>query len=93
MKHHFKRGLPTIRNRAAVIHFDVTFRFISKEQCDLFVAEYVKNNEYPSITVDTVPGDSLELNIYRVTITDIPWANNLTQIAKLAEKYDYNSLV
>jgi len=87
---YFKKGEPTVRNSAAVIHSKVEISFISKEQCDEFVSEYIKSNEYPSISLETVVGDSIKLDVYIVTIHDIPWANNLKTLGKILEKYDYN---
>lgn len=90
MTKHFEKSQPVIRNRACVIHTDLEITFLSKEQLELFTAEFLKDNEYPNFEIETAPGDSLELTKYTVSIYDTPWANNLTKIAKLLEKYDYN---
>ena len=89
-KKYFKNGNPTVRNRSAVIHADITLKFISKDQCDRFVKEYLKTTDYPSLEIETIIGDSLELDQFLVTITDVCWGHNLTRIGKIAEKYDYS---
>lgn len=91
MKPHFPQGQPTVRNRASVAHSQLSVTFLSKEQLDAFVAALLKYESYPSFTVETNVGDSVKPNEYNVTLHDIAWGHNLVAIAKLVEKFDYNS--
>ena len=90
MKPHFKQGEPVVRGQAAVIHSAVELSFRSSEQLSLFVKALLADEKYPHFTVETVVGDSLTPDIFKVTIHDIAWAHNLTRIGKIAERIDYN---
>ena len=89
MKKYFKSGLPLTPsgNTAAIIHSDITLRFLCKEQFELFLKEYVKIQERPSLSVET---EGENPNVYVITINDIPWGHSLSEIALLVEKYDYS---
>jgi len=91
VKKHFKPGEPVVRSRAAVIYSTLNLRFLSKEQCDAFTVALIKIQDYPNFSVSTETGDSIEPTVYTVTLHDIPWANSLVEIAKLADRFDYNA--
>ena len=91
MKHYFPKGQPTVRNRASVATTTLSVSFYSKDQLDLFVKDLVKAELYPNFEVETAVGDSLTLDVYTVTVRDISWGHNVTRLAKIIEKYDYNA--
>lgn len=90
LKKYFKQGEPVVRNRASVVHAELSVKFLSKEQCELFVKDIVSKESYPCFSVETVVGDSMTHDEFIVTLEDICWANNLVRISKILEKYDYN---
>ncbi len=70
-------------NRASVCHWDLTVKFLTKEQCKLVIKELLEFDcdidfEYYS--------DNDE---YYISIPDMSWASNLIQVAEILKKYDH----
>lgn len=88
---HFKQGEPVVRGSAGVIHWDLSLRFICKEQRDLFVKFLLEQEINYTFDVEVLHGDSATLDVYIVNIEDMSWANNLKVVSKYLEKIDFNS--
>lgn len=73
-----------------MIHSTLELSFRSDEQLQLFVKALLAEEKHPHFTVETEVGDSLNDSIFKVTIHDISWAHNLTRIARILERIDYN---
>ena len=44
-----------------------------------------------SFRVDCQPGDSIRPDVFILTLEGVPWIANVTELAALMEKYDYNA--
>lgn len=89
-KKYYKPGEPTTRNRASIADWQLSVTFLTKEQCRLFIDEVMKLDFNIDLEYDHVEGDSQVVTTHTVTL-GMSWANNLTMIAKILEKYDYNT--
>lgn len=84
---------PTVRGRASICQWTLEFRFYDKAQCSKFIELYMnlECTGSDNIKYEVFRGDSLTLDEHWVTIEDGTWANNLTRIAQMLEKVDYNN--
>lgn len=87
----YETGKPTIRNRASVCNWELTFRFYTKDQCVDFITEYMKSEIPISFSYNHATCDSLTLDEHIITIEDGVWANNLKLVSEILVELDYNS--
>ena len=81
---------PVVRGAASICHFDLSFRFLTREQCQNFINLYLDEFEYAdNIRYQMVPGDSITKNEHWIYIEDGVWATNLKRIAELLVECDY----
>lgn len=85
----YKPNEPVVRNRASVLTTDVEVTFYEKHQVDeVFSFLVEKGYEF---YFETEMGDSLKLDQHKLTVVNISWANNVTELFQFLEKLDYNS--
>lgn len=79
------------KTRASVCHWDLTFRFLNKEQCLKFISKYLEMTDYTlSLGYHAYPSEeNPNRMIYSVTIEDMVWANNLAIVAELLKEVDH----
>ncbi len=81
---------PTVRGQASICHFDLSFKFLTREQCQNFINLYLDEFEYAdNIRYQMIIGDSLTKNEHWVYVEDGSWASNLKRIAELLIECDY----
>lgn len=80
---------PTRNGRASICHWDLQFRFHTKEQCERFIAALMAEDIDYNFSYEHEMNDSFNPPVYQVSINDMPWAKNLTTVAKLLENVDY----
>lgn len=85
----YKQGEPVVRGRASVFKTDIEVSFYEKHQVDEIFKFLVEQNYEFYFEVEH--GDSTNLDVYKLHITNISWANNVTEIFKELEKLDYNA--
>lgn len=82
---------PTWGNsRASICHWNLQFRFHTKEQCQKFIDLLMKEEIDYHFEYWYEMGDSVTPPNYWVSIEDHSWAKNLTRVSKLLEKVDYD---
>ena len=77
------------RTRASICHWNLSFRFHTKEQCQKFIELLMKEDIGYHFEYFEESGDSSTPSNYWVEIHDMSWAKNLTDVAKLLEQVDY----
>jgi len=85
----YEKGQPTVRGRNSVIHADILLKFKEKHQLDDILPYLVENNykfEFECMGV----GDSKTVEEYTLTIFDICWAVNGTELFQKLEELDFN---
>lgn len=80
---------PTVKGKASICHWNLQFRFYTKDQCKKFIKLLMKENVNYHYEYWYVMGDSSNPSEYWISIKDQPWANNLVRIAKILQKVDY----
>lgn len=85
----YKQNEPVVRGRASILHTDIEISFYEKHQLDE-IFSYLVDNGY-SFSFEKEAGDSISLDVYKLYIEDINWANNVTALFKELEKLDYNA--
>jgi hypothetical protein len=80
---------PVVGRRASICHWTLTFSFYTKEQCEKFITEYMKEEIPINFNYRTSINDSTNPMQHIIDIEDMSWANNLTTVAKILEKVDY----
>lgn len=85
----YKPNEPVVRNRASVLTTDVEVTFFEKHQVDeVFTFLVEKGYEF---YFETEMGDSMTLDKHKLTVVNICWANNVTELFQFLEDLDYNS--
>ena len=77
------------RSHASICHWDLSFRFYTKEQCERFIALLMKEEIEYSFSYHVEGGDSKNPPHHIIEIHDQPWANNLATVAELLKQVDY----
>lgn len=85
----YKQNEPVVRGRASILCTDIEISFYEKHQLDEIFSYLVDNGH--SFSFEKVAGDSISLDVYKLYIEDINWANNVTALFKELEKLDYNA--
>lgn len=85
----YEKNQPVVRGRASILHTDIEISFYEKHQLDEILV-YLVDKGY-TFSFEEVMGDSLTLDVYKLYIEDISWANNVTALFKELEKLDYNA--
>jgi hypothetical protein len=80
---------PVVGRNASICHWSLSFSFYTKEQCERFISEYMKEAILVNFNYRVEIGDGSKPYQYVVDIDDMSWANNLTRVAKILEKIDY----
>lgn len=81
---------PVVRGSASICHFNLSFRFLTREQCQNFINLYLDEFEYAdNIRYQMVIGDSIIKNEHWIHIEEGAWATNLKRIAELLVECDY----
>ena len=81
---------PTWGNsRASICHWNLQFKFHTKEQCQKFIDLLMKEEIEYHFEYWYEMGDSTTPPDHWVSIKDQAWAKNLSRVAKLLEKVDY----
>lgn len=84
----FNRRKPVVRGRASIISSTLVVRVKWKRQLERIIAFLVANN----YRFNWEPGDYGDSSSeYTLTIDEIIWAENLTEISKILEKCDYQT--
>jgi hypothetical protein len=84
------RRKPVISGRASIIHASLTVKVLWKRQLERMIA-YLISNDY-SFKWEYIGGFSLKENHYLLSIDEICWAENLTEISRILEKCDYQEI-
>jgi hypothetical protein len=85
----YEPNKPVVRNRASVLTTDVEITFFEKHQVDeVFTFLVDKGYEF---YFETEIGDSVTLDKHKLTVVNISWANNVTELFQFLEELDYNS--
>lgn len=85
----YEPNQPVVRNRASVLTTDVEVTFYEKHQVDeVFTFLVDKGYEF---YFETEMGDSIALDKHKLTVVNISWANNVTELFQFLEELDYNS--
>lgn len=85
----YEPNKPVVRNRASVLTTDVEVTFFEKHRVDeVFTFLVSKGHEF---YFETEMGDSLTLDKHTLTVVNISWAANVTELFQKLEKLDYNS--
>lgn len=85
----YKPNEPVVRGRASILTTDVEITFFEKHQLDE-VFSFLVDKGY-EFCFETEMGDSLTLDKHKLTVANISWANNVTELFKFLEDLDYNS--
>lgn len=85
----YKPNEPVVRGRASILTTDVEITFFEKHQLDE-VFSFLVDKGY-EFYFETEMGDSLTLDKHKLTVANISWANNVTELFKFLEDLDYNS--
>lgn len=80
---------PTVGRRASICQWDLSFRFFTKDQCEKFIIEYMKEEIPINFSYREEMSDGSQPNSHIIDIDEMCWANNLTRIAKILELVDY----
>lgn len=78
---------PVVRGRASVIHTDLTVTVYWKEQLKPAMDWCIEHDV--EFEWEIRKGDSLVPDEFDLTIYNVCWANNLTDLAKVLETCDY----
>jgi hypothetical protein len=81
---------PVVGTRASICHWDLEFSFLTKEQCKKFIDEYMKIDMPIEFAYKQVNRDSFDPTLHIVKLNST-WADNLTDVAKILEKCDYQN--
>ena len=86
------RRKPVIRGRASIIHASLTIKVLWKRQLERMIA-FLIANDY-AFSWNWVPKQSgyPGSDHYLLTIDEICWAENLTEISRILEKCDYQEI-
>ena len=86
------RRKPVISGRASIIHASLTIKVLWKRQLERMIAFLIANDyafSWSWVSKDSgYPGSEH----YLLTIEEIIWAENLTEISKILEKCDYQKI-
>ena len=82
-----KTKKPVVEGRASICTWTLQFHFFTQEQRDKAVKMIMKDHPHVNLSIWTDHLESKET--YFCTINSHSWANNLTNIAKILEKFDY----
>lgn len=77
------------RSTASICHWDLQFRFHTKEQCQKFITLLMNEDIEYHFEYYYNMGDSSTAPEYWIEIHDMSWAKNLARIAELLEQVDY----
>lgn len=80
---------PKAGTRASICSWNLSFYFLTKEQCLKFINLYMNKFPYSSFEYKHVVGDSLVKDEHWIIIENYSWAHNLEDVAKLLKKCDY----
>lgn len=81
---------PTWGNsKASICHWNLSFRFHTKEQCQKFIELLMKEEIDYNFEYRYEMGDSSNPPDYWIEIHDMSWAKNLKTVSKILEKVDY----
>lgn len=80
---------PKAGSRASICSWNLSFYFLTKEQCLKFINLYMDEFPYSSFEYKHVVGDSLTKDEHWITIENYSWAYNLEEVARLIRKCDY----
>lgn len=82
---------PTWGRHASICHWDLSFRFYTKEQCERFIELLMKEEISYRFAYHAEDSDSTHPPHHIIEIHDMPWANNLITVAGLLKQVDYDS--
>ena len=80
---------PVVNGRASICEWELSFRFLTKEQCNRFIIEYLKEEIPVNFAYEEIAGDGKTPTQFVVSIEASSWANNLSRVAEILESVDY----
>lgn len=78
---------PIIRNRASIIHTELGFTVLWRNQLNPLI-DFLVANDY-SFEWLIERGDSKIPDSFTLYIHDVPWSDNVIEIMKIAKECDY----